>query len=151
MTTLPDANTLPKGGSDYYYFSDLPETMISVIPGLSPDALLNASVRITAFDLLAQNTQTARFTWNISYDGTFPLTEELALKKTDDVGSVWQMVNTNTVSSETNSSTGMAIISDLAPGPCTARIEVTTEDAGYDTDTVTLLTGDTQQFYIRLG
>lgn len=129
----------------------LPETMITVIPGLTPDALLNATIRISAFNLMAQDAQTARFAWDIAYDGAFPLTEELALKNTDDVGNVWQTVNAKTLSPGTNSSTGIAFTGDLAPGIYSARIKITTEDAGYDTATLPLLIGDAQEFYIRLG
>lgn len=128
----------------------LPETMISIIPGLTPEALLNASVRITAFNLMAQDAQTASFTWDIAYDGAFPLTEELALKNTYDVEDVWHTVNANTLSPEINSSTGMAFIGDLKPGIYSARIKVSTEDAGYDSDTLPLLIGNAQPFFIRL-
>jgi len=128
----------------------LPETIIAVIPGLTPDALLNASICITAFDLMAQDTQTARFAWDIAYDGAFPLTEELALKNTGDVESVWQTVNSDIVPAGTNSSTGMAFTGDLAPGTYAARIKVSSEDAGYDTDTLPLIIGDSEQFFIRL-
>ncbi|WFN34014.1 Ig-like domain-containing protein [Methanogenium sp. S4BF] len=129
----------------------LPETMITVIPGLTPDALLNATIRITAFNLMAQDAQTAQLAWNIAYDGAFPFSEEVALKDTGDVGSVWQTVNARTCSPETNSSTGIAYTADLAPGIYSARIKVITEDAGYDTATLPLVIGDAQEFYIRLG
>ncbi|WAI02392.1 Ig-like domain-containing protein [Methanogenium organophilum] len=128
----------------------LPETMITVIPGLTPDALLNATIHITAFDLIAQDAQTARFAWDIAYDGIYPLTEELALKNTEDVESVWQTVDISTLSPETNSSTGMAFTGDLTPGIYSARIKVTTEDAGHDSATHPLTIGEDQQYFIRL-
>lgn len=136
-----------EGGS---ILETLPETMITVIPGLTPDALLNASLFITAFDCTAQDSQTAWFAWDIAYDGAFPLTEELALKKTEDIESVWQTVNTNTSPAGTNSSTGMVFTGDLAPGVYAARIKVSSEDAGYDTNTLPLIIGDAEQFFIRL-
>ena len=128
----------------------LPETMITVIPGLTPEALLNATIQITAFDLISQDENRASFAWDISYNGAFPLTEELALKKTDDATSVWQTIDVNTLSPETNSSEAMTFISELAPGTYSARIKVTTEDAGYDTATHPLQIGDSQKCYIRL-
>jgi hypothetical protein len=127
-----------------------PETMISIIPGLSPDTILNATVRITAFDLVAQDEHIARFAWNVTYDGEYPLTEMLALKKADDVESVWQIVDANTVSPEAADNTGIAFIDNLAPGAYSVLFKVVSQDGGYDTATQTVIIGGGNQNFIRL-
>ncbi|WAI02393.1 Ig-like domain-containing protein [Methanogenium organophilum] len=130
----------------------LPETVITVIPGLTPEALLNASVQITAFDLIAQDKHTAQFNWTFTYDGAFPVTQELALKNSEEPEDVWQTAKAETVSPETEiiNSSGMAFISDFTPGTYTARIKVSTEDAGYDTETLPVNISEGGEFYILL-
>jgi hypothetical protein len=128
----------------------LPETQITIVPGLTPEMLLNASMHITGFNLTDRDAQAAHFCWNVSYDGEFPLTAELALKHTDDEDDYWHVADAVTMTPETTSGTGTAFIGECLPGTYIARIRVSSEDAGYDTQTLPFEIDSEHQFFIKL-
>lgn len=126
-----------------------PKTMITVIPGLAPGVLLNASLGITSFSIPNQDTEYAHFAWEIAYNGVYPLTQELAIKSTDDIAQTWYTVSSERVPPDTTSGACTVYIGGIPRGNYSARLKVISEDAGYDTATLPFTIG-TEQYYIRL-
>ena len=126
----------------------LPKTIISVIPGLTPEGLINATVAVTSFDVTDQDPSVLDFGWEIVYNGDFPMAEDVFIR--DSSTGSWKKVGNKTLPSDGNSDTLPMYIADLPPGRYDAWIRVSTEDAGFDDAYTTFIIGDVTGNYIRL-
>ncbi|MBT8508392.1 hypothetical protein AZH53_08245 [Methanomicrobiaceae archaeon CYW5] len=129
----------------------LPSTIITVIPGLTPEGLINATVAITSFEVTDQDPNFVNLGWEISYNGDYPMTEELAIKDKNEPGPTWKTVGISTLPPEGATDSSAIYIADLPIGEYQARIHVATEDAGTDDAYLTFAVGDVNDdVYIRL-
>jgi hypothetical protein len=129
----------------------LPSTIITVIPGLTPEGLINATVAITSFEITDQDPNFVNLAWDISYNGDYTMTEELAIKDKNEPGPTWKTVGIATLPPEGVTDSSAIYIADLPIGEYQARIHVATEDAGTDDALLIFAVGDVNDdVYIRL-
>jgi len=126
----------------------LPKTIISVIPGLTPEGLINATVAVTSFGVTGQDPSVLNFGWEIVYNGDYAMTEDVFIR--DSSTGSWKKVGNKILPSDGNSDTLPMYIADLPPGRYDAWIRVSTEDAGFDDAYTTFTIGDATGTYIRL-
>jgi len=126
----------------------LPKTIISVIPGLTQEGLINATVAVTSFGVTAQDPSFLDFGWEIVYNGDYAMAEEVCFR--DDASDNWKKVGAKTLPFDGATDALAMYIADLPPGEYEAWIRVSTEDAGFDDAYTTFVIGDVAGNYIRL-
>ena len=130
----------------------LPSTMISVIPGLTAEGLINATVAITSFEVTDQDPNFVNLAWQIAYNGDSDIIEELAIKDVNEPGPTWKTVGIDTLPPEGTTDSSSIYIADMPIGEYQARIHVSTLDAGTDNAYLTFAVGDVNDDnYIRLS
>ncbi len=126
----------------------LPKTIITVIPGLTPEGLINATVAVTSFGVNAQDSSFMDFGWEIVYNGDYAMAEEVYFR--DDASDNWKKVGVKTLPFDGETDSLAMYVADLPPGEYDAWIRVSTEDAGFDDAYTTFVIGDVAGNYIRL-
>ncbi|WP_319643058.1 vWA domain-containing protein [Methanovulcanius yangii] len=118
----------------------LPKTIISVIPGLTPEGLINATVAVTDFTVIGQDPSFLDFGWNIVYNGDYDMDEIVYFRDTGDTN--WKKIGTKMLPYDGDSDSLPMYIADLPPGEYEAWVRVSTEDAGFDDAYTTFTIGD---------
>jgi len=129
----------------------IPAIIITVIPGLTPQQMFNASIEVPYILLPEQNSMFATFNWPIIYDGVSEITETFSIRRTDGEDNNWKTIGTmNAPFSCTGDTIGLYTV-DLDWGEYEARIKVWASDAGYDEAALNFnVTNMTDRPYIRL-
>ncbi|HDQ07981.1 MAG TPA: hypothetical protein ENN44_04300 [Methanoculleus sp.] len=131
---------------------ELPSIIISVIPGLTAEGLINATVAITSFELTSQDPFFANLAWDISYNGDFNMTEELFYKDINEPGPTWKKLGVQTLLMGETTDSSSVYIADMPIGTYQARLHVSTWDAGTDDANLTFSVGDVNDdVFIRLA
>jgi len=131
---------------------DLPSIIISVIPGLTAEGLINATVAITSFEVTSQDPFFANLGWDISYNGDFNMTEELFYKDINEPGPTWKKLGIQTLLKDETTDSSSVYIADMPIGTYQARLHVSTWDAGTDDAYLTFNVGDVNDdVFIRLA
>ena len=126
----------------------LPKTIITVIPGLTPEGMINATVAVTSFGVTTQDSNFLDFGWQIVYNGDYAMAEEVYFR--NDASDNWKKVGVKSLPFDGATDSLSMYIADLPPGEYEAWIRVSTEDAGFDDAYTTFTIGDVAGTYIRL-
>ena len=130
----------------------LPSTIISVIPGLTPEGLINATVAITRFEVMDQDPNFVNLAWDIAYNGDSDIIQQLSIKDVNEPGPTWKTVGIDTLPPEGTTDSSSIYIADMPIGEYQARIHVSTMDAGTDNAYLTFEVGNVNDDnYIRLS
>ncbi len=126
---------------------------ITVIPGLAPEALFNATIEVYNFTPAKSSDELfSDFSWKINYTGAFPMDEQFYIRNLDSDDTSWKKIGSITVPNTASSDKLSLFIGDLENGLYEARIRVSTADAGYDEKIVPFGVGIFgEDYYIRLS
>jgi Mg-chelatase subunit ChlD len=129
----------------------IPDVFITALPNNSASNL-NAAANLKITDLRLTNTgsnTSMDLAWNLSYDGMFPISEEIAIAPCGT--NYWNNMGTREVSNLTQNDTISIGFEDLPVGDYVVRVRVNADDANpdeaklsltYDGSSVTVLPGD---------
>jgi len=127
-------------------FMTLPETLVTILPGLTPDPVYVATFQLneTGGDFTGEFYE---FDWEMDYTGWGDIREEIEYRPSN---SGWIRVDTRTVANTTATDSARVYLKDHPFDTYYFRVVAHTDDAGVRTGTWEYTYGDTGLTYIKI-